>query len=82
MNTGNGRWQKLRRIKFSRIKNTNNKTWSWQNGRKNKQWKNQKTSRGMRKHVRRMKQESRKAGIPINELKKKVRLTQVSEKEA
>jgi hypothetical protein len=30
-----------------------------------------KTSRGMRKHVRRMKQESRKAGIPINELKKK-----------
>ena len=31
-----------------------------------------KTSRGMRKHVRRMKQESRKAGIPINELKKKV----------
>jgi hypothetical protein len=36
-----------------------------------------KTSRGMRKHVRRMKQESRKAGIPINELKKKVRSTQV-----
>ena len=31
-----------------------------------------KTSRGMRKHVRRMKQESRKAGIPINELKKRV----------
>ena len=37
----------------------------------------QKTSRGMRKHVRRMKQESRKAGIPIIELKKKVRLPQV-----
>jgi hypothetical protein len=36
----------------------------------------QKTSRGMRKHVRRMKQESRKAGIPINELKKKVRTPQ------
>jgi hypothetical protein len=36
-----------------------------------------KTSRGMRKHVRRMKQESRKAGIPISELKKKVRLPQV-----
>ena len=36
-----------------------------------------KTSRGMRKHVRRMKQESRKAGIPINELKKKVRAPQV-----
>jgi len=32
-----------------------------------------KTSRGMRKHVRRMKQESRKAGIPISQLKKKVR---------
>lgn len=41
-----------------------------------------KTSRGMRKHVRRMKQESHKAGIPINELAKKVRLTQVSKKEA
>ena len=35
-----------------------------------------KTSRGARKHVRRMKQESRKAGIPINELKKKVRKPQ------
>ena len=32
-----------------------------------------KASRGMRKHVRRMKQESRKAGISINELKKRVR---------
>lgn len=42
-----------------------------------------KTSRGMRKHVRRMKQESRKAGVPINELKKKVRSTpQKSKKEA
>ena len=29
-----------------------------------------KTSRGMRKHVRWMKQESRKTGVPINELKK------------
>jgi hypothetical protein len=37
-----------------------------------------KTSRGMRKHVRRMKQESRKAGIPISELKKKVRSSQVT----
>ena len=36
-----------------------------------------KTSRGMRKHVRRMKQESRKAGVPINELKKKVRTPKV-----
>ena len=36
-----------------------------------------KTSRGMRKHVRRMKQESRKTGIPVNELKKRVRLPQV-----
>ena len=32
-----------------------------------------KTSRGMRKHVRRMKQESRKAGTPLGEWKKKVR---------
>ena len=36
-----------------------------------------KTSRGMRKHVRRMKQESRKAGIPISQLKKKVRTPKV-----
>ena len=36
-----------------------------------------KTSRGMRKHVRRLKQESRKAGVPINELKKKVRTPKV-----
>ena len=36
-----------------------------------------KTSRGMRKHVRRMKQESRKMGVPVNELKKKVRAPQV-----
>jgi hypothetical protein len=41
-----------------------------------------KTPRGMRKHVRRMKQESRKAGIPINELKKKVRAPQAPKKEA
>jgi hypothetical protein len=41
-----------------------------------------KTSRGMRKHVRRMKQESRKAGIPISELKKRVRSPQASKKEA
>ena len=37
-----------------------------------------KTSRGMRKHVRRMKQETRKAGIPMSEWKKKVRPTQGS----
>jgi hypothetical protein len=37
-----------------------------------------KTSRGMRKHLRRMKQESRKTGIPVNELKKMVRVPQVS----
>lgn len=36
-----------------------------------------KTSRGMRKHVRRMKQESRKMGVPISALKKKVRLPKV-----
>ena len=35
-----------------------------------------KTSRGVRKHVRRLKQESRKMGVPINELKKKVRTLQ------
>jgi hypothetical protein len=31
----------------------------------------------MRKHVRRPKQESRKMGIPVNELKRKVRSPQV-----
>ena len=36
-----------------------------------------KTSRGLRKHVRRQKQESRKTGIAINELKKRVRSPQV-----
>ena len=36
-----------------------------------------KTSRGMRKYVRRMKQETREAGIPISEWKKKVRSPQV-----
>ena len=41
------------------------------------QGKVKKTSRGMRKHVRRMKQESRKIGVPVNELKKKIRLPQV-----
>ena len=41
-----------------------------------------KASKGMRKHVRRMKQESRKTGIPVNELKKRVRAPQVSKKEA
>lgn len=41
-----------------------------------------KTSRGMRKHVRRMKQESRKTGVPVNELKRRVRSPQVSKKEA
>jgi hypothetical protein len=33
---------------------------------------NKKTSRGMRKHVRRQKQESRKTDVPVNELKKSV----------
>ena len=37
-----------------------------------------KTSRGMRKHVRRMKQESRKTGVPVNELQNRVRAPQVS----
>ena len=37
-----------------------------------------KTSRGMRKHVRRMKQESRKTGVSVDELKKRVRAPQVS----
>jgi hypothetical protein len=44
---------------------------------KTNQGKVKKTSRGMRKHVRRMKQESRKTGVPVNELKKKVHLPKV-----
>ena len=41
-----------------------------------------KTSRGMRRHVRRVKQESRKTGVPINELMKRVRSPQTPKKEA
>ncbi|HET9913985.1 MAG TPA: hypothetical protein VFQ13_18975 [Anaerolineales bacterium] len=41
-----------------------------------------KVSRGMRKHARRMKQESRKTGVPVNELKKRVRSPQIPKKEA
>jgi hypothetical protein len=41
-----------------------------------------KTSRGIRKHVRRVKQESRKTGVPINELMKRVRSPQMPKKEA
>ncbi|NTU54732.1 MAG: hypothetical protein HGA79_00605 [Anaerolineales bacterium] len=40
------------------------------------------TSRGMRKHVRRMKQESRKLGIPLSEWKKKVRSQPIPKKAA
>lgn len=39
-----------------------------------------KTSRGMRKYVRRMKQESRKTGVPVSELKKRVRVPQIPKK--
>jgi hypothetical protein len=39
-----------------------------------------KTSRGMRKHLRRVKQESRKAGTPISEWKKKVRTQPIAPK--
>ena len=45
--------------------------------RKTSNEKIKKTSRGMRKHVRRMKQETRASGIPLTEWKKKVRLPQV-----
>ena len=48
---------------------------------KTSQGKVKKTSRGMRKHVRRMKQESRKTGVPVNELKRRVGSPQVSKKE-
>jgi hypothetical protein len=48
---------------------------------KTNQGKVKKTSRGLRKHVRRMKQESRKTGVPVNDLKKKVRTSKVSKKE-
>lgn len=44
--------------------------------------KTKKTSRGMRKHIRRMKQETRKADIPLSEWKKKVRSQPVPKKEA
>ena len=38
------------------------------------------TSRGLRKHLRRVKQESRKAGIPISEWKKPVRQQPIPKK--
>lgn len=41
-----------------------------------------KTSRGMRRHVRRMKQESRKLGIPLSEWRKKARSQPISKKDA
>ena len=44
--------------------------------------KTKKTSRGMRKHLRRVKQESRKAGIPVSEWKKKVRTQPIAKKKA
>jgi hypothetical protein len=44
--------------------------------------KTQKTSRGMRKHMRRVKQESRKAGTPVSEWKKKVRIQPIAKKKA
>jgi len=40
-----------------------------------------KTSRGMRKHVRRVKQETRKAGIPISEWKKAIRQQPIPKKQ-
>jgi len=49
---------------------------------KTDQGKVKKTSQGMRKHVRRMKQESRKTGVPVNELKKVVRAPKKTKKEA
>ena len=41
-----------------------------------------KTSRGMRKHVRRMKQDTRKSGVPLSEWKKKVTTQSVPKKDA
>jgi len=41
-----------------------------------------KTSRGMRKHLRRVKQESRKAGTPISEWKKTVSKQPIPKKSA
>lgn len=49
---------------------------------KTDQGKVKKTSKGMRKHVRRMKQESRKTGVPVNELKKVVRVPKAPKKGA
>jgi hypothetical protein len=39
-------------------------------------------SKGMRKHIRRMKQETREAGIPLSEWKKKVRSQPIPKKAA
>ncbi len=44
--------------------------------------KTKRKSKGMRKHVRRMKQETRKAGTPLSEWKKKVRSLPIPKKGA
>lgn len=49
---------------------------------KTSEGKTRKKSKGMRKHIRRMKQETRKAGTPLSEWKKKVRSQPVPKKEA
>jgi acylphosphatase len=63
---------------ISHVKNISEKQGVHRMVTKTSNGKIKKTSRGMRKHVRRMKQESRKTGVPVNELKKKVRTPQVS----
>ena len=42
--------------------------------------KRKKLSRGQRKHVRRMKQEARRAGIPDNQIKNRVRTSEAPKK--
>jgi hypothetical protein len=53
------------------------KRWSFSMVTATVKTKRAKTSRGMRKHVRRVKQEARKMGLPDKNLKKKLRAQNV-----
>ena len=70
-------------MKSSRVKNPITKYGVDKMATKTGNGKIKKTSRGMRKHVRRIKQESRKEGISDDELKRRLRsLRQISKKES
>jgi hypothetical protein len=62
------------------VKNSITEKGNYRMAEKTNTGKGKKTSRGMRKHLRRVKQESRKAGTPVSEWKKKVRTQPIAKK--